>query len=139
MSKKKKNKKKTPDFKKLGFKSPLELEQSNQLKKLAKKHNAKVDYEIAKVPYVLRREYNPDFTCVRADGETFFVETKGYFRSTDRSKLRACLDNDPCPDIRLCFAADNRLHAKSKMRYSDWCKKYGFKYAIGTIPEEWFQ
>lgn len=137
MSKKKKNK--TPDFKKHGFKSPLELNHSQQLKKLSKKFNVRITYETDFIPYVLERKYNPDFTITHKDGSIFYIESKGYFRSTDRTKLRACLANGSRPRIRLVFAVDNKLHAKSSMRYSDWCKKYGFEYAIGTIPEEWFQ
>jgi hypothetical protein len=36
----------------------------------------------------------------------------------------------------LFFAQDNKI-PRSKMRYSDWAKKYGFEYAVGEIPKEW--
>jgi len=134
-----KKKKKIPDFKKHGFKSPLEMDHAAQLKKLAKIYKVQVDYETDFIPYVLERRYNPDFTITRPDGSVFYIETKGYFRAADRVKMRACKDMaDGALDIRICFAVNNRLHAKSMMRYSDWCEKYGFKYCIGTIPKEWF-
>lgn len=135
---KKKKSKKNPDFKKAGFKSPLELEHSLQLKKLAKAYKAQVGYETTKLPYILKRKYNPDFTCVRADGSVFYIEIKGYFRMEDRNKIRACVECDPRPDIRMVFARDNTLSSKSNMKYSDWCAKYSIPCAVGTIPEEWF-
>lgn len=128
-----------PTWKKKGFKSPLEYENSLRLLKLAKKTHTRVSYETTKLPYVLKRKYNPDFTCVRADGSVFYIEVKGYFRMDDRNKIRACVECDPRPDIRMVFARDNTLSSKSDMKYSDWCDKHGVLWAVGEIPEEWFK
>ena len=98
-----------------------------------------VSYETTRLPYTLRRYYLPDFVCRRADGSIFYIEVKGYFRGSDRVKLRAVREANPLADVRLLFAADNKINAKSKMRYSDWCKKHGFEYAVKELPETWFK
>ena len=90
-------------------------------------------YEETAVDYVQTRTYWPDFEL----NKKFFVETKGRFTSTDRSKHLLIQKQHPELDIRFVFMLDNKLNPKSKKRYSDWCKHYGFKYAIGEIPQEW--
>lgn len=123
-------------FKKGVYKSKLEVRFAKELKR---KKGIKITYETATLPYTVRKNYVPDFVCVKPDGQTFYIEVKGYFRAEDRTKLRAVSSSDPRPDVRLLFASDNKVSSKSKMRYSDWCEKYGFPYAVGEIPEEWFQ
>lgn len=50
----------------------------------------------------------------------------------------AVREANPALDIRMVFAADNKLHKHSPTRYSDWCVKNGFKYHIGIdVPREW--
>ena len=122
-------------FKRGAYKSKLEVRFAKELKK---RKGIKITYETATIPYTVRRNYVPDFVCVRPGGETFYIEVKGYFRAEDRTKLRAVADADPRPDVRLLFAANNKVSSKSKMRYSDWCEKYDFPYAVGELPEEWF-
>lgn len=103
------------------------------------KGGAKVKYESTRIPYTLRRYYVPDFVCERSDGSVFYIEVKGYLRSTDRSKLLAVKEAAPMADVRLVFAKDNLLYASSKTRYSEWCIKHGFQYSIGSVPKHWFQ
>jgi len=68
----------------------------------------------------------------------FFIEVKGYLRPEDRTKMLAAIEANPGLDLRLLFSKDNVLRKGSKTKYSDWCNKHGIKYAIGTVPKEWF-
>jgi predicted nuclease of restriction endonuclease-like RecB superfamily len=117
------------------YKSLLEVKFA---KELSKRKDVQVTYETVRLPYTLKRYYLPDFVCRGADGKVFYIEVKGYFRGTDRVKLKAVREAHPEADVRLLFAADNKISSKSLMRYSDWCKKNGFTYAVKEIPEEWF-
>jgi hypothetical protein len=50
------------------------------------------------------------------------------------------LRGHPEIDLRFLFMRDNWLTGKHKHKYSDWAKKLGVPYAIGTtVPEEWVQ
>lgn len=118
------------------YKSLLEVRFAKDLKKI-KDHD--IRYESKRLPYTLTRYYVPDFVCERPDGSIFYIEVKGYFRGSDRTKLRAVKEAHPNADVRLLFAYDNKISSKSKMRYSDWCKRYGFEYAIKEVPSKWFQ
>jgi predicted nuclease of restriction endonuclease-like RecB superfamily len=128
--------KRSPLFVRGKFKSKLEEKFAKELKKI-KSH--KVEYETRTIPYKVQKNYIPDFVCTDKQGSVFFIEVKGYLRSEDRTKLRAVLECNPGIDLRLLFAVDNKINAKSKMRYSDWCNKYRIRYAVKEIPEEWFE
>jgi len=52
--------------------------------------------------------------------------------------MRLVREQYPDLDIRIFFHKDNKLNAKSNVRYSEWATKYGFIWAVGVIPEEWF-
>lgn len=87
---------------------------------------------------VQRRKYTPDFIITRKDGTKLYVEAKGYFKSTDRSKMRAVLKSNPGIDIRLVFMTDGKIDDTT--RYSDWCMKYGFDFHIGKeVPKQWIK
>lgn len=94
-----------------------------------------------KIPYVIAHVYNPDFSIERPDGSRLIVEYKGYFDQDDRRKHKAIKEANPGLDIRFVFdrpgnvTALLRKGAKSTIR--DWLEKYGFKWAIGYMPEEW--
>lgn len=79
--------------------------------------------------------YVPDFRLPNG----ILVEAKGFFDSTDRTKMLRVKQANPEVDIRFIFKANNKINPKSKTRYSDWCLKHGFKFYIGKeIPEEWW-
>lgn len=99
---------------------------------------AKLEYEADKIPYVIEKNYNVDFTLTRRDGSTMYIETKGYFDAEDRQKHLLVRQQQPDLDIRLIFYNDGKIHKLSQTRYSDWCNKNGFKYAIREVPPEWF-
>lgn len=91
-------------------------------------------YESKKFKYVVEKTYTPDFELSNG----ILVETKGQWTSADRTKHKLVREANPELDIRLLFQADNKLNKNSKTRYSDYCKKMGWTYAIGNeIPKEW--
>ena len=66
----------------------------------------------------------------------FYVETKGRLISESRTRFLALQQEGH--DIRFVFQRDNKLSPRSKKRYSDWAKKYGFKYSMGLPDPKWF-
>jgi predicted nuclease of restriction endonuclease-like RecB superfamily len=83
-----------------------------------------------------KHKYTPDFVITRKDGTKLYVEAKGYFKSTDRSKMRAVLKSNPDLDIRMMFMSNGKIDEDT--RYSDWCEKYGMQYVIGKeVPNQW--
>ena len=121
------------------MRSDLEfLVYTNSSKKIRRRKKTKLTYEPLKLIYTIERTYTPDFIITRPGHHDIYVEVKGYFRSSDRTKMRRVKECNPSLDIRLIFPYDNKITSKSRMRYSDWCNKYGFKYHIGTeIPDGW--
>jgi hypothetical protein len=121
------------------FHSLLEIEHWKKLKKMSKKRALKVEYENDKLPYtvVSHHNYHCDITITFPDGHKRFIEIKGYLRPKDRTKLKCVKDQHQGIDLRIVFAKDNKLNAKSKTRYSTWAKKLGLPYSVGKIPNEW--
>lgn len=99
------------------------------------KQKVKFAYEYERLPYNLHLTctYTPDFTL--ASG--IIIETKGRFTSADRRKHLAVRAVHPHLDIRFVFMRNNTLSKVSKTKYSDWCDKHNFKWAIGSVPKEW--
>lgn len=93
------------------------------------------EYEGESLQYYLGPKwYTPDI--VFPDGT--YVEIKGYFKAKDRQLLLAVREYHPGIVIRLLFQRNNKLNSRAKMRYSDWCERHGFEYAIGEeIPDAW--
>ncbi len=94
------------------------------------------EYEKKKIKYLKEHTYILDFELENS----ILIETKGYFKASDRTKHLDVKKQNPDLDIRFVFMADNRLHKLRKTKYSDWCIKHGFKYCIskeGFIPKEW--
>ena len=112
------------------------------MKKVKKKFGFKWGYEVKKIKFIQpekHRTYLPDFLIETANGKRFFVETKGRFMVQDRQKHLWIKEQSPDLDIRFLFGRDDRISKGSKTRYSTWCIKHGFKFAISKneIPEEW--
>jgi hypothetical protein len=120
------------------LKGGFEPEVYRALQALKRKHRYSFEYEPEALEYVVSHWYTPDFRVKRKDNSVFFIESKGYFTAQDRSKLKQIKKQHPTIDLRLVFQKDNKLHKASNTRYSDWCQKNGFIYAISCIPEEWF-
>lgn len=118
------------------FRSKLERTIWKQLPHKNKK--VKIEYEAEKLPYVIERNYLPDFVIHRQDGTKFYIEVKGFFPSVDRVKLEAVKKAHPDLDIRIVFGSNAKLYKGSNTRNADWAKRRGFPCAIKTIPKEWF-
>lgn len=92
-----------------------------------KRRKVKFSYESEKLSYTLN--YIPDFIIEIGDRK-IYVEAKGYFRDTDKTKLRAVLKSHPGLDLRILFYSFKRKDVK-------WAIKNKIPYAIATIPKEW--
>lgn len=94
-----------------------------------------VEYEPYSLAYLMKGNYYPDF--VLSNG--IIVEAKGYFDSRARAKMIAVKKHNPDLDIRMLFMnSKTKVRKGSKLTYADWCEKYGFPFADGMIPLEWF-
>lgn len=121
------------------LKSGLELD---VWKQLIKKKHLKVRYESEVLPYLVERQYNPDFIITRRNGSKIYIECKGYFSPEDRTKMSWVLKNHPDKDIRMLFDKNNKISTRkngSVYRYSDWCERRGVPYAFKTVPKEWLR
>lgn len=109
------------------MRNKFELRTERQLKR----SRVRFKYEAEKIPYVLCRHYIPDFILETKTGKVY-IECKGYLRPEHKSKMCAVKKQNPQLDIRILFYAEKRQYIK-------WAQKNGFRYAVGTIPEEWLQ
>ena len=115
------------------YKSKFEQSFADDLKR----REINFKYEPVKFPYILEKNYIPDFIL---EGYDFIIETKVYFTPADRAKLLAVRKMNPKVDIRLVFMNPyTKINSKSKTRYSDWCDKNGFKWANKNIPQAWLK
>ncbi len=120
------------------FKSDFEKNTYRSLKS----RDIKVEYEPDKLSYHVVRNYIPDFKIKwlrQGVYQTTYIETKGYFSSADRTKMRLVKEQYPDLDIRMVFLSDNKINKNSKTRYSDWCEQHKFPYTFITIPKHWFK
>ncbi len=108
-------------------------------------HGVKSAYESTKLDYTVSGRYLVDFEILTATSKKIYIETKGNGLSFDghvKRKLIAVKQQHPEIDLRIVFYSDGKCGPKRKdgtfMRQSDWATKYGFKWAIKTIPEEWY-
>lgn len=107
-----------------------------------------VEYETETLPYVTDHYYRPDYVVELKGGKKIYVEYKGNGRAFDhsvRNKMIAVKRQYPNVEFFIVFHSDGKIGPKRKdgsfMRQSDWAKKNGFRFCIGTqnIPEEWFE
>lgn len=78
--------------------------------------------------------YTPDFELENG----VIIETKGYFTSEDRKKMRWVKEQHPELDIRMLFGnSRNRINKGSPTTYAMWCEKNGYLYADKVVPQEW--
>lgn len=82
-------------------------------------------------------KYTPDFLLPNG----IFIEAKGKFTSSDRTKLLAVLrsNNQITRDnFRILFMYDNWLTKRKVKRYTDWCAQHNIECAVGhEVPEAW--
>lgn len=88
-------------------------------------------------------KYTPDFVIQkRPDGtekeRPLVIESKGRFLTADRQKHLLVKNQHPNVDIRFVFSnSRQRISKQSKTTYAMWCEKHGYKYADGSVPDEW--
>jgi hypothetical protein len=89
-------------------------------------------YEGMKVPYVVHRNYIPDFVF-----NSYLIECKGYFRVGDTKKYTSIRDSvDDYELVFILYNPDTKIRKGAKMSMSQWCEKEGFKwYTIDSIKE----
>lgn len=108
------------------------------------------DYESIKLKYnkeicsncghiTKRGTYTPDFIILRPDRVRLVVEVKGRLTSSERTKHQRVRRDNPEEDIRFVFQRNQPIRKGSSTTYTQWCDKYGFKWAIGTVPDEWLK
>lgn len=101
-----------------------------------------IDYEYEKLkveftPPPKKKRYTPDFTSERFPPHVV-IEAKGYFTSKDRTKHLDIQAARPDIEVRFVFQdASKKISKTSKTTYADWCRKKGFRWAEGRVPEEW--
>lgn len=120
--------------KKKGFKSKLEKDFAG----LMFCSGLAFSYEPDRFAFVTQTHYTPDFKIKK----NVYIETKGYFSPSNRSRLLSFREQFPQIQIYLMFQrADNYLDKKSKTTYAQWCDQHGFKWADirKGIPKHWWK
>ena len=104
------------------------------------------EYETERLEYTVEGKYTPDFIIKTKSGGKIYIETKGNGLSFDghvKRKMIAVKKAHPELDIRILFYSDGNVGPKRKdgtrMKQSDWAKRYGFPYAIKEIPDDWLE
>lgn len=119
--------------KKRQFKSGLEKVFASKLFQ----QGFKVDYEPETFEFVKKSHYTPDFRLKK----NVFVETKGYFSSSDRSKMLAFREQHPHIQVILVFGnPKNFLSKNSDTTYAEWATKHGFEWIDihDPLPTKWW-
>lgn len=100
--------------------------------KVAKALGLSDAYETKGFAFVSKHKYTPDFE-VASD---VFIECKGYFKPSDRSKMLLARDQNAGVTFFLYFMnAGTKIHKKSETTYGDWCDKHSFPWAcLKTKP-----
>lgn len=100
-----------------------------------KRSGIQFGYEAAKLQYVLRGVYTPDWVVFKDKNRKkvkFVVEAKGYFRPIQKRIMAAVKQQYPKLDMRIVFYRYRKADVK-------WAEKHGFTYAIGKIPKDWLK
>ena len=91
-------------------------------------------YESTKIPYILECNYNPDFHLLKSN---IYIETKGKLMPDERRKHLEVRKQNPGIDIRFVFMYAHKKMPYTKTTHAEWATKNGFKWADGSVPEEW--
>ena len=120
------------------YRNKLESSIGSQLEEA----NIPFQYEVRVFEFTIpakERTYLTDFSIRLDNGKVFHIETKGRLSPDDRRKYIAVKEQNPDIDLRFVFEKDNKLNKGGIHRYTDWARWKGFKYAVKTIPPEWFE
>lgn len=116
------NRKYKPKEKPKGKRSFFEVDVHKALNKKYKN----TEYETEKLPYTVEKVYIPDFIVYDKFGNKIYIEAKGRFTSSDRTKMLKVKAQNPLLDIRLVFMQDNYLTKRKIKRYTEWATEHGF-------------
>ncbi len=135
----KRNKREVLESRGIKVRNKFELKALKDLQGFCPKGRKKpvVTYEEDRIDYTISASYNPDFKITFFDGRVIYIETKGKFDYHDQRKMKSVKLTNPDLDIRIVFERDAPIRKGARMRYSDWAKKNGFPFAIGSVPKEW--
>lgn len=117
-----------------GKRSPLEDLHKAQFDKAG----VEVAFEPFSIPYVVPiKKYKPDWLVLH---NGILIESKGWFQSSDRSKLRLIKQQYPDLDIRIVFAKPHtKIGRKSETTYAMWADRVGIPWAEKDIPRSWLK
>ena len=117
-----------------GFRSTYEYNISKYISRTPELCD-RVGYESISLAYTTSHKYKPDF--ILPNGA--IIEAKGYFTSTDRSKMLQV--HKAHPELKIYFMflkAHNKISTGSKTTYASWCDRHGFEWIEGTeFPIDW--
>ena len=87
------------------------------------------------------RYYKTNFYPEIEPSETdIYIEAKGRFLSSDRTKMLMIQQQHPDIDIRFLFMnCHQKLYKGSKTSYGQWCGKHNFKWANKIVPLDWLK
>jgi len=95
------------------------------------------NYEPDRFKYIIQSHYTPDFKI----RENVYIETKGYFSSSNRSRMLAFLEQYPQVTIYLVFQRpQNLINKNSETTYGEWCNKHQIEWADinKPLPKRWW-
>jgi Phage endonuclease I len=79
--------------------------------------------------------YTPDYYLPEY---RLWVEAKGRWTSSDRTKLVAFVSQYPEHKFRVLLQRDNKINKGSGTTYSQWAAKHGITAAVGkSVPQAW--
>ncbi|BAQ94483.1 endonuclease [uncultured phage_MedDCM-OCT-S39-C11] len=114
------------------FRSKLEGEISQALQQ----QGLDIDYEKDRFDFYLKRFYTPDFR-VKGKAFDFWIEVKGYWPSSERSKMLAVIQRHPTLPIFVALQRPHmRISKTSKTSYCQWCSRYGLAWCPTPIPDD---
>ena len=112
------------------YRSKLEQQIASQLINAGVRFEA----ETLRLGYTRKCTYTPDFILPSG----MVIEVKGWFKSSDRTKMLAVRECNPDMDIRFLFQNANiKITKGSKTSYGAWADKHGFLWAEKRVPESW--
>lgn len=85
--------------------------------------------------------YEPDFVVILRNGKKFYIESKGWLPSEDRTKMKNVKKLNPDLDIRFMFQKKQNLKINNNQTNIEWALKNGFDKSIigGLLPKSWFE
>ena len=82
-------------------------------------------YETEYIEYVLKNRYTPDFKL----SEGVYLETKGFWKASDRRKMLEVKKQFPHLKIIMFFQNSGvKIGKRSKTTYGEWCDKNGIEW-----------